>query len=127
MKFFCFSLLVLVSITIHGQPKNPKDLRRNCEVYVFDPENLNLVGLAEEIPFFFDEIRWTQTTSNYHYYHGFCKKPIPVIFEDDLANTIENSFNSLYKAGAHIPLIMEIIDMKRKMILIEHLLKTMIF
>lgn len=108
MRFLFFTILAFLILFTQGQPKNPKDLRRNCEKYIFNPENVKF-KIKNELQYYVEEViveQWQDTVS---YYHGICRKPLPVVFENSISDAIQSAIDKAYvKTKGHIPVMFSI-------------------
>ncbi len=101
-------ILIALLIPAFGQPKNLKDFKRNCEKYLFNIENVDFKTTTPS-KFYIEQLIIEDWPDSISYYHGICRIPVPVVFEDNLAKVLKGRIASIYSdLQGEIPIVMNI-------------------
>lgn len=107
MKSITTILLITTTVLGWAQPKNLKQLMRDCENYIVNIENIDFKTTVPS-QFYIEEViveEWDSLVN----YQDVCRKPIPVTFEGDIGVSLKTAIDRIYgELKGHIPVTMVI-------------------
>ena len=113
MKYIYTLLLGLSLITTIAQPKNKGTISKDCDQYVFNPDQIKFDTKYLHLQFRIDSISMASLDDTLYYYHPSYNQSLPIHFEEPFTVSLKRSLDQTFGNNyGHIPIRMKQFNIK---------------